>query len=303
MVLLVGSRYGGLYANTPKSITWREYEEALQLGIPVIPLVLRHVNEDAERWSKHQLATPPFGRETDSLIAFIDRIRKGHADNWMHALWDGSFHEARETIQHRMNALFVTYQQGPRREVRERAERFKRYAFASLELDELASELGVAPIAKDTALDVVLGSAALHRAALFGFESSDRWNLAIYRWDADVHSLGVLARHVDPRIPIGDRRWRSGEGHVGATWERGEVLVAADLTVTSAWANALPTDVVNYRSAIAVPMRASPDSSWGILVITSDRLDHFRDLDQIEVLTASALALRLEKFIRVEGTP
>jgi hypothetical protein len=67
---------------------------------------------------------------------------------------------------------------------------------------------------------------------------------------------------------------------VGGAWEKSDVLVAADLTVTSAWSDAQSTDSANYRSAVAIPIGFEP--RWGVLVVTSDRLDHFRDLGQIE---------------------
>src|SRR5262245_53462144 len=43
LVLLVGWRYGGLFAGTTQSITWREYDEARRLGVPVVAFVLADV--------------------------------------------------------------------------------------------------------------------------------------------------------------------------------------------------------------------------------------------------------------------
>lgn len=295
MIVLVGDRYGGHYADTPKSITWREYDEALERRIPVVALVLRHVNEAAERWGRKELTSPPFKKDTELLVSFIDRIRKGHPDNWMHCMWDGSFHNAREIVQHRINNLFVRYQTGAHREVRERAERFGRYAFARFDLDTVLDVLERLEQPLEGKLETALEFASQHRDSLFGFVASDRWNLAIYQWDTALSSLRVVARRHDPRIDRRDRVWQSGEGHVGATWAKSDVLVAADLTVTSAWSNPADTDSENYRSAVAVPLGYEP--RWGVLVVTSDRLDHFRDLGQIEVLTAISLAIGLERLL------
>src|SRR5438045_1125767 len=44
-VLLVGDRYGGRYKGTPKSITWREYDEAYEHQIPMVALVLKSTND------------------------------------------------------------------------------------------------------------------------------------------------------------------------------------------------------------------------------------------------------------------
>lgn len=291
LVLLVGRRYGGKYAETPKSITWREYDEALERGIPVVALVLRDVNDEVERWTRGKLAEKPF-TDVEGVAAFIDRVRKGHPDNWMHASWDGSFHEARRIIRHRFHSLFVGYQTGPRAEVRARAERLTAYAWARFDVETVAEALRASAASTDEKLDVLFGILAEHRNALFGFSSVDRWNLALYVPSEDPTSLRVAARRADARIERHDRRWAVGEGHVGLAWKEREVLVAADLTVTSAWTETHATDRQNYRSAIAAPVNVGGDSV-GVFVVTSDRLDHFRDRDQPEVLTTGSVALFL----------
>src|SRR5579872_2289836 len=78
-VLLIGHRYGGCIDGSKQSITWREYEAARDLGIPIIAFVLRVVNEEAARASKRGDGKPDADSGTDERVfGFIDSIRKGH---------------------------------------------------------------------------------------------------------------------------------------------------------------------------------------------------------------------------------
>jgi hypothetical protein len=72
------------------------------------------------------------------------------------------------------------------------------------------------------------------------------------------------------------------------------ILVTGDLRQTEAWAPREETaaeDARQYVSAITVPLYLSgaPDRPDGAFIVTSNRVDHFRDLDQAEVLTAQIL--------------
>lgn len=129
-VLLVGRRYGGEYPGHNKSITWREWDEAIEAGLHPFVLVEDCVNawtqECARRRAKLHKEDGPqrlsasdarlskvfadecakrrwgtgrdarkrvgsaFGRDLPYLQRFVDALRKGHADNWAHMAWDGS---------------------------------------------------------------------------------------------------------------------------------------------------------------------------------------------------------------------
>lgn len=298
VVVLIGDRYGGKYLGTPKSITRREFERAVELGIPTVVLVRDDVNKRAEQWSRRELAAPPFDKDTDAIIAFIDLVRKDRVDNWMHGGWDGSFHNAKSIVRARVNALFTRYQK-PHKELLRRAEGLGRYAAARHQLDATLLALrGVGSGAKEQ-VDTVLQVVADNRVALLGFEPDDRWNLAVYRYDAQRNVLGVFARRAHESIPRYDRDWPPGVGHVGATWVAQKTLIAPDLTVTSSWSGARETDAENYLSAVSEPIVDGADGSFvrGVIVITSNRRDHFRDPNQAEVLTVRSLALLLQGLL------
>jgi hypothetical protein len=296
LILLIGERYGGRYAGSRQSITWREYDEARDLGIPVIALVLRGVNEDAERWSRGKKKTeakiaPPFGKDTEDLVAFIDAVRKGHEDNWMH-LWDGSVSHAKQIIQTRCNALFVAYQR-PHADLTKRAEQLIGYADARRRLDMAASAVHALPrraLDLPAACDFILGIVDAYREVLFGFREDDHHNLAIY-WHRDGE-LASIARRAHPEIQRRDRSWPVGTGHVGLCFAEGKTLVSPDLRHTESWVPQHRSDGQNYVSAVAVPI-ISAATVRGVFVLTSNRRDQFRDLQQTEVLTAESLALLL----------
>jgi len=292
MILLIGERYGGRYAGSRQSITWREYDEARDLDIPVIALVQRTVNAEAERWSRSKgKAPPPFGKDTEDLVAFIDAVRKGHQDNWMH-LWDGSFTHARQIIQTRCNALFVAYQQ-PHVDLCARAEQLVGYADARRRLDMAASAVHALPrrqLDVPTAYDFMLGIVEEYRHVLLGFRDDDVHNLAVY-WHR-AGKLEVIARRAHKQIHRRDRKWNAGTGHVGLCFAEQTTLVSPDLRHTASWVPQYRSDGDSYVSAVAVPIVGAAGVR-GVFVLTSDRRDQFRDLQQTEVLTAESLALTL----------
>lgn len=296
VIVLIGERAGGDYAGTAKTITWREYDEALARKIPTVVLVLKDVSARAEAWARGQLdpGRPPFGKDSARILAFLDHVRKGHVDNWVHTSWDGSFHGARHIIQARINSLLARLIV-PHQRVLDRAERLGEYAAAQLRLHTVANLLGTLPTRAER-LELFLTTVATFRAALLGFGDPEaRWNLAVYGLDA-TGQLAVVARVQDERIPRRDRRWAIGEGHVGLAWQQGETLIAADLRVTTAWVDALDGDADNYRSAVAEPIAIGGVCSY-LLLVTSSRIDHFRDATEVDVLTVRSLGLQLQRLL------
>jgi hypothetical protein len=300
VVLLIGERYGGKYGGTTQSITWREYDEARRLRIPVIALVLRHVNESAERWAKEKKGSRRRrSGPSDEMLAvfdFINAVRKGHTDNWMH-LWDGSLSHASQILRARFNALFVSYQV-PHNDLVRRAEALGRYAEARRRLDVTTSAVISNRLAGGINNDVlddvefILSLVETDREVLFGFREGDRYNFAVYSHRKG--KLHPLARRADKRIRRRNRTWKLGEGHVGLCFQQQQTLVSPDLKHTKSWVVGARSDRVNYVSAIAVPLNSVRTTrTVGVLVITSDRKDHFVDPAQAEVLTAEGLALTL----------
>lgn len=319
-VLLVGSRFGGEYQGQNKSITWREWDEAMEAGL--LPVVL--VREDANALAKEifharralvsahpdapvdaidaLLRTDPrfSDRKPDrhnlpGVQRFIDELRKGHVDNWMHPDWDGTASEALHRIDSRLSAALASCRskQSGLRELaqleRHRVDALQTLlsATAGLVIEVLAGTTTL-----DEALEVLLALIQDHRGPLLGFRDRDHHNFVLYLREGDL--LTQRARVAHPAIPRHGRSWHVGQGHVGLAVERKMLMTGGDIRHTSAWvpSRERPTDRHFYVSAVSVPFsfRTSVEHPEAVLIVTSSRLDHFRSPDQVEVLTVGALA-------------
>ena len=320
IVLLVGSRFGGEYQGQNKSITWREWEEAIDAGLlPVVlvredtnraaldifkrrrELVLEHPEKQVVEIDAMLRADPRFAdhkpdrHNLPGVQRFIDVLRKGHVDNWMHADWDGTAEHALHRIDARLSAALATYrhQQSFLRELAER-ERLRTDALqqlvsyaGSLSVQVLTGRLSV-----DQALAHLLKLMADQRGPLLGFRDRDHHNIVVYRRSGDMLHPGPREHH--PAIPTHGRSWRIGQGHVGRAMQNNQLLVSGDIRNTAAWvpSEARATDRDYYVSAVSVPFsfRTPTDDPEGVLIVTSSRLDHFRSPHEVEVLTVGTLA-------------
>ncbi len=316
-VLLVGQRFGGEYREQNKSITWREWEEAHAAGLVTIILIQREANEVAREVfvRRKQLTSKKAGtpREIDKMLRaefpdkkplvhrvvdvqrFIDNIRKGHIDNWIHADWRGTADEAMHIIDHRLGAAFVAFQHR-QDEVRELARRRLRNVEAINYVVGVAvtlmTRVKAKPDGTEEAIEALLRAAASRRSGLFDYREDELFNLMVYRRSGEALVAGPRACHES--IVQRGRSWKLGEGHIGAAVKANSVLVTGDLRHTDAWAPRPETeaeDARQYVSAVTVPLylRGRLSEPDGAFIVTSNRIDHFRDLDQAEVLTAAIL--------------
>ena len=296
-ILLIGWRYGGAYRGTRQSITWREYDEARHLGIPVLAFILKDVAFESMRIAQAMRAGEALPTKLDhDVFRFIDAVRRVPHDNWIHDSWDGSVTDLKRTVDSRLGALFVSYQK-PHRELERMALRMVPYALARAKLDEALWQAhaemraaGTTPERRRDLLVKVLAVAETYRAQLFDFAPDDRFNFVVHKREGD--RLAVFARRHHPEIVTHDRGWPLGEGHVGLA-ARGELLVSPRLQSVEGWRSEYPTDEENYVSSVCAPIYPSSDPEAdpaGVLTITSNRADHFRFPEQVEVLTAESLA-------------
>ncbi len=319
-VLLVGSRFGGEYQGQNKSITWREWEEAMEAGLLPVVLVMRETNELALEIFRARRALTgahpdrpvveidamlradprfadrkPERHNLPGVQRFIDALRKGHVDNWMHADWDGTAGNALHRIDARLSAALAMYrrQQASLQDIAER-ERLRTHALQ--QLFSVASTLAIDVVTKRlevrAAVSHLLELLADQRTALLGFRDRDYYNFVIYQRDGDV--LRPFERACHPDIPTHGRAWRVGQGHVGLAVKNNQLLTSGDIRNTAAWvpSEARETDRLYYVSAVSVPFsyRTPIDDPEAVLIVTSSRLDHFRNPDQVEVLTAGTVA-------------
>ena len=319
-VLLVGSRFGGEYQGQNKSITWREWDEAMRAGLLPVVLVQKETNALAHELfrARRELvrahpdrpvveidamlrADPRFADEKPhrhnlpGVQRFIDALRKGHVDNWMHGDWDGTAKEALHRIDARFSAALAIgrRQQASLRDIAER-ERLRTDALQQIisYAGSLAIEVVTGRLLVEQALSHLLELVADQKTALLGFHDCDHHNFVVYVREADLLTQRVRATH--PAIPTHGRSWRVGQGHVGLAVRNNQLLVSGDIRNTAAWvpSEARDTDGDHYVSAVSVPFsyRTPTHDPEGVLIVTSDRLDHFRSPDQVEVLTVATLA-------------
>jgi hypothetical protein len=329
-VLLVGSRFGGEYQGQNKSITWREWDEAMDAGLLPVVLVRRETNELALKIFRQRRElvrdNPDMGVvEMDAVLAadprfadrkpdrhnlpgvqrFIDVLRRGHVDNWMHADWDGSVKEALHRIDARLSAALAIcrHQQSSLREIAER-ERLRTDALQQLVsyAGSLSIEVIMRGMTVDTALGHLLKLISDHRGPLLGFRDKDHHNFVVYMRSGD--RLTQRLRESHPAIPTHGRSWKIGQGHVGLAVKNNQLLVSGDIRNTAAWvpSEARETDRFFYVSAVSVPFsfRTPTDDPEGVLIVTSSRLDHFQSPQQVEVLTVGTLANMLTMVLSGE---
>lgn len=318
-VLLVGMRFGGEYQGQNKSITWREWEEAMDAGLLPIVLVDQDANALARRIYQARRAierahpdlplraiderlradpdfadAKPARHNLPGVQRFIDALRKGHVDNWMHADWDRSPAEALRRIDLRLNTALAVGQASRQAEL-EAARREALRFDAIRQVAAVAAELGIdvrrGAVTRMEAAQTLLDYCALSCEALLGYREHDLFNFVVYLREGD--ELVPRLRAVDPAIQTRGRRWKVGQGHVGRAFAQNLLMVSGDIRHTDAWvpSRAQPTDETFYVSAISAPFSYATQSSEpeGVAILTSNRVDHFRRPDQTEVLTAETL--------------
>lgn len=123
-------------------------------------------------------------------------------------------------------------------------------------------------------LDVALGS--LQSAMSLG--PDDLWTISIYRAEAGPILLRVASRRAERLEERAlARQWRPGEGHIGMTFLRRDIVVLEDVAdpAISHALNTPPTkhfsdDAVRYRSIASWPVTpAGEEEPWGVAIATS----------------------------------
>jgi hypothetical protein len=319
-VLLVGERFGGEYQGQNKSITWREWDEAMVAGLLPVVLVRSNANALAKEIfrARRALVSAEPDKSVDAIDAmlradprfadrkpdrhnlpgvqrFVDELRKGHVDNWMHPDWDGTAREALHRIDARLSAALASAR-SKQSGLRDLAQHERHRVDALQGLLSATAGLVIEVLAKSTtldeALDVLLALIRDHRGPLLAYDDRDYYNFVLYLRHDD--ELRQRARTCHSAIPQHGRSWRVGQGHVGLAVQRRMLMTGGDIRHTAAWvpSRERPTDRAHYVSAVSVPFsfRTSVHDPEAVLIATSTRLDHFRSPDQVEVLTVGAIA-------------
>lgn len=339
IVLLVDRRYGGLYPGHNKSITWREWDEAIEAGLHPIVLVEACVNawvqecarrraklhrEDGplrlseadarlsklfaaecakRRWGSgrdpRKVVGEAFGRDLPHLQRFVDELRKGHEDNWAHMTWDGSMEHAWTIVASRIGSTFAAY--------RQKWLQFRgaqRRHTERLEALRRCAEFVAAYASKgdlgQAETQNLLGTLLEDRQALFDAPPSAQFSLTLHERSGDEFVPYASARTPGVRAPT--RRWKLGEGHVGLCAQGEEILLAPDLVQSDGWVSSgadVDHDRQNHRSAVAVPLGVPV--RWTFTVTTS-RVNHFSSDEAPCVLTVYTVARMIESLLLRGGT-
>ncbi|MBS2024361.1 MAG: DUF4062 domain-containing protein [Deltaproteobacteria bacterium] len=321
-ILLVGSRFGGEYDSSNKSITWREWEEARLCGLTPVVLVKAETNricqEIAKRRRELARAKPRVpdiekvldaefksqGSRMAGVQRFVDALRKGHVDNWFHE-WDGQATSAFDVVVSRLSTQFAAFQRAflDRREatIARQAQLESLRWLTANGTRAVAAVFKLAPkqrmSAASRALDWMFDAAVQHRGPLFGFRESDIYTLTLRKWDG--RELVPLVRKTNGPQSA-PPSWKRRQSLAGQAFAAREVLVSGDIRQTDAWVEraGAEADREVFVSSTCVPVyRAGERKPWGTLAVTSGRLDHFHSLDQPEVLTIRTLAEILSLLI------
>jgi hypothetical protein len=317
LVSLIGMRYGGATDRKGKSITWLEYDAARDARVYPIVLIRKDANDLAARIAKRRgeiesldptKGMPdvdktlvaefpdikPFVHNLPAQQRFIDAVRKGHTDNWVHPDWSGTPDHALAIIHSRLASLLSS--------TLAKHERALQTAGAMRNLVDIVSSIG-APKTQDEKTASILRLLRFceeQRESLFGFRKTDRHNFMIYRRDGDYMVPGPRATH--PEIPQANRRWIIGEAHVGRAVLETRPLVTPDVYEPKIWYTDPDTtqeeeDRHNYVSFVSVPLPVDSGSATAVLTVTSSRSRHFVTHNQDEVLTAVAVGRILGKLL------
>lgn len=344
-VLLVGKRYGGEYPGHNKSITWREWDEAMAAGLHPIVLIDKEVNEAAiacgSRRTKlrrdeatlklseldQRLAAefggklPEWGRDLPGIQRFVDVLRKGHVDNWMHANWDGTGDHAWEIVRDRVSASLASYRRGWCMQRAVQDEQAARMASVARVMALVAQGIQIADGKAGPrlrVLDRVLTACFDDRAALFGCVPGHSFSLTVHQRVGEGEAVAYRPYKSRRTSDLRDatRCWRPGEGHVGRTALAKERTIAPDLeqsdgAVPPVAAEVLeadpkstryePSDTLFHRSAVSVPLG---DPVGWVVTVTTSRCNHFAHASQPAVQAVEALAFALWVLLdppRAEG--
>ncbi len=145
------------------------------------------------------------------------------------------------------------------------------------------------------------------KLTLFGI-GDEQWNFSIYLFDEATRELHCAAcrRPTRKEEEAPHRSWREGEGHVGKAFQGRRPLVCADSTdpnvrgfFDAPAGKAMDYDIERYRSLAALPIQASDDRPFGVLVATSAVKGRFDPEDDETVRPLLSLSRTLATLLGV----
>ena len=164
-------------------------------------------------------------------------------------------------------------------------------------LEELLSSSRQKKIS-ETEFQKLLLPIIIRRSEIFGYSSDELFNFAIYIWNSNGNCLDVKFRKCDDRIPVHNRSWQRGNGHVGICFAQGKMIFnkveAKDSDLKEAFGYT-DDDLQYYCGTVSAPIFSNkdPKEPIGVLNITSsngnqfkeEKLDRSEDIFFIETFT------------------
>ncbi|HEX8300721.1 GAF domain-containing protein [Sphingomonas sp.] len=130
-----------------------------------------------------------------------------------------------------------------------------------------------------------------------GFQQADRWTICVYRASlnpqTDRYDLICVAHNRAIKCNASEARpWSEGIGVSGISYSNRSEIIVPNLQSASLGsmfnlaAGARDYDDERYRSIVSVPVKVDgQDRPWGVVVATSDRVDHFTPDDETGLKT------------------
>ena len=147
------------------------------------------------------------------------------------------------------------------------------------------------PTSRARLFNTVVECIAERKHRLFGIED-DYLNISVYEYSDTDEELQCIAcyrsRPSDAKGP--HRSWKTGEGHVGKTFELKRELICADARASDVADLIAPpqekmksTDRERYISLIAVPIAVDANHPLGVIIMTSDQPQRFVNRSDVEI--------------------
>lgn len=154
---------------------------------------------------------------------------------------------------------------------------------------ELDSSSKEEPLPLHNSLDVLMDKhltnllwpLIVNKGDLFSYQEPSLYNIALYRYDEKSDRLKVVKRFHDERIPIQNRDWKPGIGHVGMTFLNKVIKCCPNIQDSTELTDESERDSKYYCSFISVPILACEDNErtdnnpHGVLVLTSAMENQF----------------------------
>lgn len=142
------------------------------------------------------------------------------------------------------------------------------------------------------------------RTDIFWFYNGNAmYNIAVYLFNIEEDALEVCFRQCDDRMVTKNRKWKTGTGHIGLCYAKGETVFCEDITIALPTINSQaerPEHKEYYKSIIAEPIKVK-NQKKGVFVVTSSQPNQFDEDIHVPCVREIARLLGLGYQLREKG--